>query len=185
MFTEFLKLGFDHILDPNGYDHILFVVALAVMYQLKDWKKVLILVTAFTVGHSLTLALSALHLISVNAELIETLIPLTIFVTAVFNLFYKGSSANINWNYLLALVFGLIHGLGFSNYFRAIMGKEESILLPLASFNIGVEVGQICIVLLVLALGHVLAVILNIKHLIWKNVVSAIIAIWALYLVFV
>lgn len=186
MFTDFLKLGFEHILDPNGYDHILFVIALAVVYQLRDWKKVLILVTAFTLGHSLTLALSAFSVVSVDAQFIETLIPITILITALFNVFSTSNEEkNINWNYLLALVFGLIHGLGFSNYFKAIMGKEESIIMPLAAFNIGVELGQIIVVILVLALGFLLTKFLKIKHKIWKNVVSAIIALWALYLLLV
>jgi len=147
MFNIYLELGFDHILDWNGYDHILFLVALCAIFGLKDWKRVLVLVTAFTIGHSLTLALSSLEVIRLSPQLVEVLIPVTILITALQNLFMKPEkSASWWWHYGLALGFGLIHGLGFSNYFKALLGRETSILLPLFSFNVGVELGQIVIV---------------------------------------
>jgi len=186
MFIEFLKSGFEHILDPNGYDHILFVVALSVIYKIADWKKILILVTAFTIGHSITLALSAFGTVRIDADLVETLIPLTILVTAVYNIFApQGEARNINWNYLLALFFGFIHGLGYSNFFKAIMGKEERIVGPLAAFNIGLEIGQLILVLLTLILGFIVSKLLNFPHKTWRNVVSTIIAVWAIYLMLV
>src|SRR5260221_13836990 len=122
-FSLYFGLGKDHILDyVNGYDHILFVVALGAIYLVRDWKRILILVTAFTIGHSITLALATLRIISVKTNLIEFLIPLTIFITAVSNLFRKEESIgekNIQINYFFALFFGLIHGMSFSNYLQA------------------------------------------------------------------
>ena len=123
MFSTYLELGFDHILDMKGYDHILFVIVLCAVYKVSEWKKILILVTAFTVGHSVTLAMSALNVVSFKAEIIEFLIPLTILITALYNVLEKKKShLNINWNYVMALFFGFIHGLGFSNYFKALLG---------------------------------------------------------------
>lgn len=127
-FQLYFVLGKDHILDyANGYDHILFVVALCAIYLARDWKKILVLVTAFTIGHSVTLALATLNVISIDSKLVEFLIPLTIFITAFGNLFRREESYSvkpIQTNYLLALCFGLIHGMGFSNYLKAILGKE-------------------------------------------------------------
>ncbi len=157
MFKTYLQLGFDHILDINAYDHILFVVALCAVYSFKEWRKILILVTAFTIGHSFTLALSALKIVVFPAEIIEFLIPLTIFATAIFNVSHLHESPKmIKLNYLLALFFGWIHGLGFSNFFKALMGPDESILGPLFAFNLGVELGQIIIVFLTVLLGYII-----------------------------
>ncbi len=151
-FQLYFNLGKDHILDfLNGYDHILFIIALCALYLLRDWKKVLILVTAFTIGHSVTLALSALHIINVKAALIEFLIPLTIFITAVSNIFKNEENLDnrlLQLNYFYALFFGLIHGLGFSYYLRSILGRDRSIITQLFAFNIGLELGQIIIVVI-------------------------------------
>ena len=129
-FQLYFGLGKSHILDyANGYDHIIFVVALCALYLTREWKQVLILVTAFTIGHSITLALSTLRIISVKVELIEFLIPLTIFITAVSNLFKNENnltSRSVQMNYFFAGFFGLIHGLGFSSYLRSILGRDES-----------------------------------------------------------
>src|SRR6187551_1859470 len=126
-FQVYFQEGREHILDWKfGYDHILFVIALSALYLLRDWKKVLILVTAFTIGHSVTLALAALDIIPVNEKLVEFLIPTTIFITAASNLFKNEETIgqrNFHINYAYGLLFGLIHGMGFSNYFRTILGK--------------------------------------------------------------
>ena len=186
MFFDYLKLGLDHILDPNGYDHILFVTVLCALYDPKQWKKILLLVTAFTLGHSLTLALAALDIISINPSLIELLIPITIIITAIFNIYImsknQASDKNIHFNYFIALIFGLIHGLGFSNYFRAILGSENSILKPLFAFNIGVELGQIVIVSLVLGLGFLLINVLQVSKKYWTFSISMIAILVAGYL---
>ncbi len=179
-FQLYFSLGKDHILDyKNGYDHILFVVALCALYLMSDWKRILILITAFTVGHSITLALSTFSLVSVKAELIEFLIPLTIFITAVSNIFRKEenqSTLSLRLNYGYALLFGLIHGLGFSNYLKSILGKDESIVTQLLAFNIGLELGQIIIVVIFLMVSFLLIDLLDRSRRDWKMILSSAIA---------
>ena len=185
MFKIYLELGFDHILDIKAYDHILFVLTLCSVYAMKDWKKILVLVTAFTLGHSLTLALSVLNIVTVNPTLIETLIPITIIITALTNIFYsKDNNENIKALYTMAAFFGLIHGLGFSNYLKALLGNEESVTLPLLAFNIGVELGQILIVLLGVGLNYVLVQLLKLPLRSWTIAVSTIAIIVSFYLLF-
>jgi hypothetical protein len=157
-FWLWFKTGTEHILDWNGYDHILYVMALCVLFSVKEWKKLLILVTAFTIGHSLTLAVSALNIFTMKQGIIEVLIPLTILFTCIVNLYYKNrlsstsgnQSNNYTFNYALALVFGFIHGMGFSYLLRSMLGKEESVVFPLLSFNLGLELGQLIIVAVIL-----------------------------------
>lgn len=173
-FQLYFKLGLQHILDIQGFDHILFVFALCAVYVARDWKKILILITAFTIGHSLTLALATFNVIQVRSEVIEFLIPVTIAFTALATLFKPkpNTGRGIQLNYLFAVFFGLIHGLGFSNYLNALLGKETSLWQPLLSFNIGLEVGQIVIVasyLLLTTLVNLAGV--NRKE--WTLVVSA------------
>jgi hypothetical protein len=179
-FELYFGLGKDHILDyRNGYDHILFVLALCALYIARDWKKLLILITAFTVGHSITLALATLNIVEVNAELIEFLIPLTIFITAVSNIFRSEENQtafSLQLNYLYALVFGLIHGLGFSNYLKSILGKDESIVTQLLAFNLGLEFGQIIIVCIFLVVAFILIDVMNRSRRDWKLVLSSAIA---------
>jgi hypothetical protein len=179
-FALYFGLGKDHILDyANGYDHILFVLALCALYLIRDWKKILILVTAFTIGHSITLALATLSIISFSTEIIEFLIPLTIFITAVGNLFKKDQNSVggvIQINYFFALFFGLIHGLGFSNFLRALLGKTENILSPLFAFNLGLEIGQIIVVVLFLGLSFVLVDLLKVSRRDVRLVLSSAIA---------
>jgi hypothetical protein len=179
-FKAYFLEGLDHILDINGYDHILFVLALAAIYLMRDWRKVLILITAFTIGHSITLALSTLDYVKINSELIEFLIPVTIFITAVANLFKKErdlkSTGKMQLNYIFALLFGLIHGLGFSNYLKAILGKNSSIVMELLAFNIGLEIGQIIIVLVFLVLSFIFIDLFGMKRRDWVLIVSSAIA---------
>lgn len=192
-FLIYLRLGFDHITDPRGYDHILFVVALCAVYTLRQWRQVLVLVTAFTLGHSITLALATLRLIDYSTSLIELLIPVTILITAGTNFFYRDPKKRLlpaakppsaAWGrYGLALVFGLIHGMGFSNYLRSLLGREANIIEPLLAFNIGLELGQLLIVSLVLALAYVALNILKISRLRWTLIVSGLVAGMALSLI--
>jgi hypothetical protein len=175
LFELYFKLGLQHIADLKGYDHILFILTLCAVYSLKEWKKVLVLVTAFTIGHSLTLALATLDLIRVDGDLIEFLIPLTIFVTAIANLFVrnqKGNSGLYYLRYAAALFFGLIHGLGFSNYLRSLLGSERGMVLPLFSFNVGIEVGQIIIVSLIMLLTKVVVDLLGLPKREWHVLLS-------------
>jgi hypothetical protein len=152
-FIVYLKLGFEHISDIKGYDHILFIVTLCAIYSYQEWKKVAILVTAFTIGHSVTLAMAALKIIIVNAYLVELLIPITILTTAILNIAQvRKQNSRPYLSYILALCFGFIHGMGFSNFFVAIMGDSMSIVEPLFAFNIGLEIGQLLIVCLFLGL---------------------------------
>ena len=154
-FWLYFQIGREHIADWKGYDHILFVVALCLRYMLKDWKKVLLLVTAFTIGHSITLALSVLDYVNVSIKWVEFLIPVTIFITAVANIFEKDFQFKTKFPliYFFALFFGLIHGLGFSNYLKSLLGKETNIVGELLAFNLGLEFGQIMIVAVALILS--------------------------------
>ena len=186
MFSDYLKLGTEHILDPNGYDHILFVATLCVFYSTDQWKKILILVTAFTLGHTLTLALSALDIVQISPALVETLIPMTIIITAASNIYAvkskKETSEHLMINYIIPLGFGLIHGLGFSNFFKAIIGESESILMPLFAFNLGVEIGQVVIVLMVMILGYFVVDKFKLKPHYWTISVSSIAIIISVFL---
>lgn len=176
-FQLYFQLGIQHILDIAGFDHILFVVALCALYMGRDWKKILILVTAFTIGHSITLALATLNLLKVNSNIIEFLIPVTIAITAVSNILKPkpSSGSGLQINYLFALFFGLIHGLGFSNYLRSLLGKEASIFTPLLSFNLGLEVGQLVIVLVFMLISGLLVGLVGVNRKDWTLVISSIV----------
>ena len=174
-FTFYLKLGWQHIISWDAFDHLLFIVALSAIYLIDNWKQVLILVTAFTIGHSLTLALSVFDLVRVNSDWVEFLIPLTIVATAVFNLTLKGfAPANLRFNYLLALFFGLIHGLGFANTIRFMLSKDQQLLIPLLGFNIGLEVGQVFVVSTLLVASYLFAGTSLIRRKWWVWILSAI-----------
>ena len=181
MFRTYLELGFDHISDINAYDHILFLVALCAIYQLKEWKKILLLVTAFTIGHSITLALAALELVSFSKDLIEFLIPVTILITSLYNVLTKSFDTptttfnqRLNIRYLFALFFGLIHGMGFSNYLKAMLmpGQENELIPQLLAFNIGVELGQLLIVAIIMAVAYLVLSVFKAKQRDWTLFIS-------------
>lgn len=172
-FGFYFKEGMYHITDWKGYDHILFVMALCLPYLLKDWKQILILVTAFTIGHSITLALSVFNKILISSTWVEFLIPITILITALENLSNKSTDQlHARLRYISALIFGLIHGLGFSNYLKSMLGKDESIITQLLAFNIGLEAGQLLIVALVVLLSFIVIQFLNVKRRDWSLFVS-------------
>jgi hypothetical protein len=182
-FSVYFRLGLDHISDLSAYDHILFLVALCAIYQLREFKKILVLVTAFTIGHSVTLALSALDIVVVNGDLIEFLIPVTILLTAMANIWSPEAQTNskllsrkLQFNYGMALFFGFIHGMGFSNYFKSLLGSSDQIVAPLFYFNVGVEVGQLIIVTCIMAISYVFLRILNVKIRDWVIFVSGVAA---------
>lgn len=158
-FWIYFKIGLNHVLDIHGYDHVLFLIALTVPYAFKDWKRVLLLITIFTIGHTLALMLSVFNIVTVKANLVELLIPITILITAFFNLFTAGKSSkqeSITFIGALTLFFGIIHGLGFSNYFKEILpGKSTDKLLPLLEFAFGIEVAQVIVVLVVLIISFI------------------------------
>ena len=216
-FTVYLELGFRHIADLAGYDHILFVVALAAGYRFSQWKHLLVLVTAFTVGHSVTLALATLELVRVRGDWVEFLIPLTILLTALYTLWEswrlpgsdaaggpvpqagtpravrpeesgdaapsraQGDSGGTpaarlrharEFKYGMALLFGLIHGMGFSNFLRALLGEEESLAWPLFSFNVGLEVGQVVILASILLVTSAATGLLRVPPVFWTRLLS-------------
>ncbi|RZM23795.1 MAG: HupE/UreJ family protein [Pedobacter sp.] len=173
-FPLYFQLGWQHILDWKGYDHILFVMVLCGTYAISDWRKVLILVTAFTLGHSITLALSVLSIIRVNTPLVEFLIPVTILITAIANILMPvNKQRGVSLKYLLALFFGLIHGMGFSNYLKSLLGKSTSIVAELFAFNLGLEFGQVVIVLSVLVLSFLSINIIKVKKRDWNLFLSS------------
>ena len=152
-FIFYFKVGWAHILSSDATDHIYFITSLAIIYTFWDWKKVLVLVTAFTIGHAITLYLSALDLFRFNIEWVEFAIPCTIVVTAATNLFLRPEVKTKGvLQYLMALGFGLVHGMGYANYIRMMVSKNQDLLWSLFSFNVGLEMGQILVVLLVLSL---------------------------------
>jgi hydrogenase/urease accessory protein HupE len=176
-FILYLKMGLYHVLDFSAYDHVLFLIALAVIFSFYELKKVLWLITLFTIGHSLTLALSAYGVLKIDVKIVEFLIPVTIFITGVVNIFRmdKIASKKGNINLIFALFFGLIHGLGFSNYFRMMIGKEEDKFLPLIEFALGIEISQIIIVLGILIISTVLQSVIKISRRDLVMVISAIV----------
>jgi len=176
-FILYFKMGLHHVLDFSAYDHILFLIVLAVIFSFNQFKKVLWLVTLFTIGHSITLALSAYEVLTVNIDLIEFLIPVTIFITGAMNVFTaKNSSAGKqNTNLVFALFFGLIHGLGFSNYFKMMVGREDNKVFPLLEFALGIEAAQIVIILGILVIGTILQHFVKVTQRDWILVCSSIV----------
>jgi len=150
-FIFFFKLGWSHIISIDALDHLYFISVLAIIYSFNKWKQVLVLVTAFTFGHSLTLILSVLDLIRFNTEYVEFAIPCTIIFSAGMNMIVNNEQRSaISIQYLLALVFGLVHGMGFANAIRFMLFSEKGMGLALFGFNLGLESGQIFVVLLIL-----------------------------------
>jgi len=172
MFSIYLQLGIQHITDLQSYDHILFLIVLCAAYSLKEKKQLFILITAFTIGHSFTLVLAALKIIMFPPNLIEILIPVTIILSGFLNIFLKTSKFKKHLHYSLALCFGLIHGLGFSNYLQQLLGSETNIVNPLLAFNIGVELGQIIILLILFLIYSTLNQIIKITPRKWNISIS-------------
>ena len=166
-FLFYLELGLGHVLDINAYDHILFLTALALPFTFKSWKNVVLLATVFTITHCLSLALSTYDVLTVDVGLIEFLIPVTIAFTAVFNLLFTNMPTgrkNIGLHALATAFFGLIHGFGFSNYFKMLMAEQDNKVVPLLGFAAGIEVSQVLIVLTVLLLAYLLLNILKVEQ---------------------
>lgn len=173
-FLFYLQLGWEHIISLDALDHQLFVLALIAVYSYNDWKKILILVTAFTIGHSITLALSILDVFRVSSAWIEFLIPLTIVLTSLDNMIMKNQKQTLmRANYYLALIFGLIHGMGFANTARVMIAKSQNIFFPLLGFNIGLELGQIIIVFAILIVLFIALKIFKVNKKDWILFVSS------------
>ncbi|OBX23674.1 MULTISPECIES: HupE/UreJ family protein [Bizionia] len=173
-----VEYGINHVLDINAYDHVLFLIVLTVPYLFKDWKRVLILVTIFTLGHTLSLVLAAYGVVSVNGSLVEFLIPITILIIALFNVFTAGKGAQkekIGVLFFSTLFFGLVHGLGFAREFQMMVGKSDNKLLTLLEFALGIELAQIIIVFVVLFLGYIMQTIFRFSKRDWVMVISAVV----------
>lgn len=175
-----VQYGINHVLDINGYDHLLFLMVLTVPYLFKNWKRVLILVSLFTLGHTVSLVLASYKVVSVNAELVEFLIPLTIFIVALYNVFTAGrfekSSNKMSLLLLSTLFFGLVHGLGFAREFIMFAGKTDEKMVLLFEFALGIEIAQIIIVFIVLFLGFIGQTVFRFSKRDWIMVVSAIVS---------
>lgn len=189
-FLVYLRLGMNHIADLRGYDHILFVAALTLAYRPAEWRRLLILVTAFTVGHSITLALATLGLVRIPSALVEASIAATIVLSSLVAVILalktepaeggpigpRSAPSGQGLRYVLAAGFGLIHGLGFSTFLRSLLGAEDSLLLPLLAFNIGLEAGQLLIVTAVLFVGAAVERYLRVSRRDWVLMIGSAIA---------
>lgn len=176
-FWIYFQIGLKHVLDTHAYDHVLFLIALAIPFTFKDWKRIVLLVTLFTIGHTMALLLSVFGIIAIKVNVVELLIPITILITAVFNLFTAGKSSkkeSINLIFFITLFFGIIHGLGFSNYFKSILGGDaNSKILPLSEFALGIEAAQIVVVFVVLILSYIVQTVFRFSKRDWTLVMSA------------
>jgi len=176
-FWIYFQIGLKHVLDIHAYDHVLFLIALTVPYTFKDWKRILLLVTVFTVGHTLALLLSVFGIIAVKVNIVEFLIPITILITAFYHLFTAGKATKndgLNLVFFVTLFFGIIHGLGFSNYFKTILGgTATSKLLPLGEFALGIETAQIIVVFVVLVISYIVQTVFRFSKRDWALVMSA------------
>ena len=177
-FKMYFTEGWNHIMSSDALDHQLFILSLAALFLWKDWRRVLVLVTAFTIGHSLTLALSVYDVIRFSIAWVEFLIPITILLTALYDLRYlnisKIEGRNIQFNYIIALSFGLVHGMGFANSIRQMLASDQTIGIPLLSFNIGLEVGQIVLILLILLIAQLLVINVKLPRKYWILLLSVI-----------
>ncbi|WP_268848684.1 HupE/UreJ family protein [Flavobacterium aestivum] len=176
-FLIYFQIGLKHVLDIHAYDHVLFLIALSVPFSFNDWKRILLLVTVFTLGHTTALFLSVFGIITVKVNVVEFLIPITILTTALYNLFTAGKTSkngSVNLVFIITLFFGIIHGLGFSNYFKTILGgSATSKLLPMAEFALGIEAAQIAVVLVVLILSYIVQTVFRFSKRDWALVMSA------------
>jgi cytochrome bd-type quinol oxidase subunit 2 len=177
-FWLYFRLGLEHVLDWNAYDHLLFLIVLVASYTFFGWKRVLWLVSIFTLGHTVSLFLSVYEIVIVSTRWVEFLIPVTILITALFNIFTakrKENKKNISLLYFTTAFFGIIHGLGFSTYFKMIAGSSESKLLPLLEFALGIETAQVIVVLVVLILAFIFQNVLQVSRRDWILVLSSIV----------
>lgn len=175
--------GISHITDLDGYDHMLFLLALSAPFVEKDYKKLIFLASAFTVGHSLTLAAAAMGILRFNSSTVELLIVVSIAITALLNFFIKESKVYW-WNYLIAVGFGLIHGMGFSSYFKMMYSNDEGWLFKLLKFNIGVEIGQLLVLAIITGIGYIVTRVLKVKGIYWSYALSGLALLVAIRLIF-
>lgn len=173
MFQIYFEQGVRHITDINGYDHIAFLIALFASFTIKDYKVLVRLITGFTIGHSITLALSTFNLLNWNRDWIEFLIPITILLTALYHLIFQ-SQIRKNSLTVITVLFGLIHGAGFSNYLKSLLSQSSSRFSALFAFNLGVEIGQLIILAIFFLITYIMVDLLNIKKQYWSTALSVI-----------
>jgi len=177
-FLSYMQYGMYHVLNVNAYDHILFLIVLTVPYLFKDWKRVLFLVTIFVLGHSVSLAFATYGVITVSNKWIEFLIPMTILIIALVNVFTAGKKTQnekVGMLFFITLFYGLIHGLGFVNAFEATIGKSQSKLISLLEISLGIEIGQLIVVFIILFLGFLSQTLFRFSKRDWVMVISAIV----------
>lgn len=176
-FLIYFQIGLKHVLDIHAYDHVLFLIALSVPFSFNDWKRILLLVTIFTLGHTAALFLSVFGIIAVKVNVVELLIPITILITAFYNLFTAGKTSkngSVNLVFIITLFFGIIHGLGFSNYFKTILGgSASSKFLPICEFALGIEAAQITVIIVALILSYIVQTVFRFSKRDWALVMSA------------
>ena len=176
-FWIYFNIGLKHVLDIYAYDHVLFLLALTVPYDFKDWKRILILVSLFTLGHSIALLLSVFNILILKVNIVELIIPITILVTALYNLITSGKSSkkdSITFIGIITVFFGIIHGLGFSNYFNSILGgKPTDKFIPLTEFALGIECSQIIVVIVALCLSYMVQTLFKFSKRDWTLTMSA------------
>ena len=186
-FLLYFEIGWQHIMSFEAADHLLYILSLIALYPYNAIKKILVLITAFTIGHSLTLILSTVNFIQFNSDWVEFLIPLTILFTALFNIYQLKTFKSSKWimpNYFLALVFGVIHGMGFANSIRFMLADTQGITLPLFSFNAGLEAAQIIVVVIMLLFILSVEQIFKIRHTLVTYTLSGISGILAIIMCF-
>lgn len=181
-FTFYFGNGWDHIVSTQALDHLLFLAALTAGYTMRRWKHVAILITAFTMGHSITLAISTYDVLRFKTDWVEFLIPLSIVITCLYNLRYVTTQRPIFFQYLMALLFGLIHGMGFANNLRFMLAKEQSLAIPLLGFNIGIEAAQIAVMCILLIIQFIVVEKINVALKWWTYLLSITAGLIALYM---
>ena len=183
-FYSFFQLGFDHIINISALDHLLYIMALIAVFNLKDWKKVLWLITAFTIGHSISLFCSALYVFSLPINIVEFAIPFTILITAIINIIQRDklTHAVFNFSYILALFFGFIHGMAFAGDIKHMLG-DDSIITAVFGFNIGIELAQFIVVFVLLAIGYLLQSKLSVTSKMWNIILSIMAGLYAIKMI--
>lgn len=181
-FTFYFRNGWNHIVSIQALDHLLFLAALTASYSIRRWRHMAILITAFTIGHSITLAISTYDLMRFNTDWVEFLIPLSILLTCIYNLLNVKQTRSLIFQYAMALFFGLIHGMGFANTLRFMLAREQSIVLPLLGFNIGIEVAQIAVVIIIMFVQFIVVERMKLIQKWWTYILSGAAAVIALYM---
>lgn len=182
-FLFYLNLGWEHIISLDALDHQLFILVLIAIHSYKDWKRILILITAFTIGHSISLALSVFDIVKISSNWVEFLIPLTIAHTSLDNIFFRKNQNHLmKMNYYLALFFGLIHGMGFANTARIMISQVQDLTIPLLGFNIGLELGQIIVVVAIMILFYLIVTKFGLPKKYWIIGISGITLVWSFYM---